>query len=134
MKIDNRDIFEQIGNLFYAVAVEQGVQPIEAGELKSLISKDWLPRNASEFPVPDETHFILLAIDTLAANGVKAIDAFSQFAKFFAFHSEVFTQEVRQRMLDTAGEITTIFRQDNPGSNAQLEALKNLLRVGKVNA
>ena len=43
MKIDNRDIFEQIGNLFYSIAADQHVKPLEVGELKALISKDWLP-------------------------------------------------------------------------------------------
>ena len=136
MKVDNRDIFEQIGNLFYAIAAEQRVKPIEVGELKSLVSKDWLPRTplGNDFVISNETNCILLAMDTLEGNRTAAKDAYIEFAKFFSMHPEVFTNEVRERILNTAVDITRIFKADNPGENVQLTALKDLLGLRVENA
>lgn len=134
MKIESRDIFEQIGNLFYAIAADQHVKPLEVGELKALISKDWLPRNLAKNKslVSDETHFIIMAMDTLEGAGATARNAFAEFAKFYKQHPGVFTEEVKQRILDTAVEITKIFKADNPFENKQLAALKELLALQNV--
>lgn len=132
MKIDNRDIFEQVGNLFYAIAADQHVKPLEVGELKSLISKDWLPRNLGESVVSEETHCILMTMDSLTGSNATAKEAFKEFSQFYRVHPEVFSREVKQRMLDTAVEITKIFKADNPFSNPHLVALRDLLKLGKA--
>lgn len=131
MKIDNRDIFEQIGKLFYAIADRQHVKPLEFGELKSLISKDWLPRNLGQNDsiVSEETHWIVLTMDALEGERTPAIEAFKEFSKFYKMYPQAFTKEVKQRILDTAIEITKIFKADNPSDNAQLVALKDLFGV-----
>jgi hypothetical protein len=131
MKVDNRDVFGQIGTLFYSVAARQHVKPLEAGELKSMISKDWLPRNlrGSDSMISDETHWIILTMDALEAEGTSAIEAFKEFSRFYMLHPEVFTKETKQRILDTAVEITKIFKADNPSDNAQVVALKELFGV-----
>lgn len=131
MKVDNRDIYEQIGNLFYSIAADQHVKPLEVGELKSLISKDWLPQNSKSF-VSEETHCIVMTMDSLEGNQVSAKEAFGEFSKFYTLHPEVFSKEVKQRMLDTAVDITKIFKADNPLDNPQLAALKDLLQLVKV--
>ena len=134
MKIDNRDIFEQIGNLFYAIAAGQHVKPLEIAELKLLISSDWLPRNLEQYQsiIPDETHFIIFTMDTLAANGVPTQEAFNEFAKFYTIHPEVFSSEVKERMLNTAVDIVKIFKADNPHDNTMMKALRDLVEPGKV--
>lgn len=134
MKIDNRDIFEQLGNLFYAIAAAQHVKPLEVAELKSLISNDWLPRNWNESMVSDEAHGILIAMDTAEGNKVSAKDAFTDFSRFYKLHPDAFPVEVRKRIVDTASKITKIFEADNPNQNSQLKALKALFDVRQVNA
>ncbi|MFZ6012157.1 MAG: hypothetical protein ACOYXT_17580 [Bacteroidota bacterium] len=134
MKIDNRDIFEQLGNLFYAVAADQHIMPLEVTELKALISKDWLPRNLNESVVPDDTHFILIAIDSCEGNSTPAKEAFWMFSKFYTLHPEVFSSELKQRILDTAVEIAKIFKIDNRFENRQLHALKSLVDFDEVKA
>lgn len=134
MKIDNRDVFEQIGNLFYSIAADQNVKPIEAGELKSLISKDWLPRNLNETGISDETHYILMAMDALEGSKVTSKKAYNEFLKFYRLHPEVFSTEVTQRILDTALEITRVFKGDNPFENPHMAALRDLLSPGKIEA
>jgi hypothetical protein len=132
MKIDNKDIFEQIGNLFYAIAADQNVKPIEVAELKSLISKDWLPRNLNERVVSDATHCILVTMDSLKGNKATAKEAYDEFLKFYRAHSEVFSSEVKERMLDTALEIIKVFRADNPLNNPHVDALRNLLNLDRA--
>jgi hypothetical protein len=128
MKIDNREVFEQLGNLFYAIASEQHVKPLEVGELKMLISKDWLPRNleSNKSVVSDETHFILMTMDTLQASKTSAKDAFRQFAKFYKFYPEIFSPVLKRRILGTAAAINKIFKADNPADNASLVGLEGL--------
>lgn len=134
MKIDNRDIYEQIGNLFYAIAADQHVKPLEVAELKLLISKDWLPRNieGNEPMVSDETHCILVTMDALAGSKTSGSEAFKDFSRFYANHSEVFNNEVKQRIFDTALEITKIFKADNPFENVHLVALENIFGLSKA--
>lgn len=134
MKVDNQDIYEQIGNLFYSIAADQHIKPLEVAELKLLISKDWLPRNLAdtESIVSDETHYILMTMDTLQAEHVSAKEAFKEFHKFYTSHPEVFTKEIRKRLLDTALEITKIFKADNPFENLHLLALRDILNEKHV--
>ena len=68
MKTNNREFFEQLGNLFYALAVDHSIKPIEVSELKMLISKDWMdfPQD-SDLPIPQDVNFMFFEMDTLQA-------------------------------------------------------------------
>jgi hypothetical protein len=135
MSIENRDVFEQVGNLFYAIAIEQKMKPIETGELKLLISEDWIPRSSQDFPLPEESHYILLTIDALLAENTSAEDAYRGFAKFYSFHENVFTRELRRRILQTATEIVNLFRGDEKVPNKHLASLRELFDIrSDVNA
>ncbi|HEU5291405.1 MAG TPA: hypothetical protein VFU05_12225 [Cyclobacteriaceae bacterium] len=129
MKLDIRDIFEQIGNLFYAIAIEQQVKPIELGELKLLITRNWLPRNieTNGSIISDEAHFILTTMDALAASKSPAQLAFGEFARFYKLHQNIFSNELKQRILDTATEITNVFSRSGSSDHSILKALKDLL-------
>lgn len=131
MKIENRDIYEQIGNLFYAVATDQLITPLELAELKSLISKDWLPRNP-EAMISDETHWMLVAIDGLEGEGTLSDEAYEQFSRFFRQHQEIFTVEVRNRIFATCKEITEVFNHGKTTSKSKLGSLAKLLDISKV--
>lgn len=136
MKPENREIFEEIGYLFYAVAMDQRIKPLEFGEMKLLISQEWMPRNLEENRsiVHDETHFILMTLDTLQASGVSARDAFNEFKRFYAFHQDIFTKELKQRIVHTCMELNRIFEGDNPSENETLAALKALFISAEINA
>jgi hypothetical protein len=130
MKIDTRDIFEQIGNVFYAVATDQRIKKIEQGELKGLIAKDWLPRHLStDGFVSNEAHFIIMTMDANAGEQVSAPDAFNEFSKFYLKHKEVFSTELIKRIVDTAIEITDVFKADNLNENIHLRNLKELFNL-----
>jgi hypothetical protein len=129
MKVDNRKISEQIGNLIYAIVADQQIKPLEMAELKLLISKDGLGRRRddTEAPVSDETHFIITTIDALQSAKISAKEAFDEFYKFYLIHPEIFTTEVKQRILDKSNEIARIFNADNPSGNEHLKLLVDLL-------
>jgi hypothetical protein len=129
MKVSNREISQQIGNLIYAIVADQHIKPLEMGELKLLISKDRLRRrlDGDESVVSDETHFILATIDALDVDKASPNDAFDEFQKFYVNHPEIFTEEVKQRILNKAEEITRIFIDDNPLQNEHLKLLVDTL-------
>lgn len=133
MNIDNRDIFEQIGNAFYAVAADQHVKPLEVGELKLLISNDWLPRTAagSESLVSDEAHCIIMTIDSLQAAHTESTDAFKDFARFYHNHPQVFSSDLKERIIKSARDIVRIFKADNRKPNRHFNELKKLFQMQK---
>jgi len=127
MKIDIRDIFEQIGNAFYAVATDLRVKRIEQGELKSIIAKDWLPRNESvEGTVSNEAHCIFMSMDANDSEHLSSNDAFKEFSKFFQLHHESFTVDLMKRILDTANEIAHTFKKNDSSEYDHLKNLKEL--------
>lgn len=130
-----REIFEQLGNLFYALAADQHVSPIASGELKMLLRKDWLTDGEirPETHVSEAAHLIGLTIDTLQNEQVAAEEAYGNFEKFFSSHREQFSQALSQKILETAEAIVKIF----PGhgdQNAHFEDLHILLRDPVQNA
>jgi hypothetical protein len=134
MKVDNREIYQQFGNLIYAIVADQHLKPLEMAELKLLISKDGLRRkgNNSEAVVSEETHFIVTTIDALQASNVSPTYAFDEFKKFYLGHPEVFTSDVKQRILDKANQIARIFKADNPSENEHLKLLVDVLSQSAI--
>jgi hypothetical protein len=130
MKIDMQDIFEQAGNLFYAVAKEQGLQAIQLAELKLLINENWLPRyneGKDNFPTP-AAHTILITLDSLEAADATAKEAYGKFAQFYILHTEAFTHELQVHISETVQEIIRIF-PSAPGKHNQYgEAIQDLFR------
>jgi hypothetical protein len=129
MKTDNREFFEQIGNLFYALAVGHSIEPIEVSELKMLISKDWMafPQD-SDLPIPQDVHFMFVEMDTLEAAPTSASEAYNNFAKFYRLHPEVFTPALIDRIIETATSINSFFPARIPGKKDFMAELRELLK------
>lgn len=126
MKNFKREIFEQLGNLFYALASDQEVPPMASGELKMLLKKDWLtePQRVSEDKVSEAAHLIGLTIDTLETDKTPAREAFRSFSVFYSEHREQFSAALKQKVMETAEGIMKIFPSGK--ANAHLEELKIL--------
>jgi len=131
MKTIDREVFEQVGNVLYAVATDQHVQPIEIGELKMLISDHWHSATTTSqgAPVSEETHCILTTMDTLQGASVSASEAFRIFENFLRVRSDVFTNELKQKVIKVAGAITRIFSEDNEAPNQYLEKTQELFHL-----
>lgn len=128
MKIDIRDIYEQLGNIFYAIATGQRIAPLEVAELKLLVTREWLPREQEreELTLSDEAHCILITIDTLQAGNVSPREAYNAFARFYTLHPEIFTAAMKEHILDTAREIKKIFPTED-SKDDYFNKLENLL-------
>ena len=128
-KVDKRAGLEQIGNLFYAIAVDQQLKLLQVPQLQQIISRTWIPKNSrtEEFMVSDATHYILSAIDENIASRRSSDEAFDQFVSFYNRHSTMFTQEVKEVIWKTAGDITNIFHAGSQGAAARLASLKKVL-------
>jgi len=129
MKTDNREFFEQLGNLFYALAVGHSIEPIEVSELKMLISKDWMafPQD-SDLPIPQDVHFMFVEMDTLEAAPTSASEAYNNFTKFYRLHPEVFTPALVDRIIETATSINSLFPARIPSKKDYFAELLALLR------
>jgi hypothetical protein len=129
MKTDNREFFEQLGNLFYSLGVDRSVEPIEISEFKMLISKDWMSQpQDSQLPIPEGVHCMFLAIDALLAADAPSDEAYRDFAKYYAFHPEAFTAELVERIRETALAINTFFPQHKAYKKNHLADLITLLK------
>ena len=128
MKTDNRDFFEQLGNLFYALAVDRSIEPIEFSELKMIISKYWMSQpQDSELPIPQDVHFMFVEMDTLQATDVPSSEAYNSFVRFYNLHPEAFTAELVERIKETATLIDGIFPKHHPYKKNHLSDLLVLL-------
>lgn len=130
MKTITREFFEQLGNLFYALAVDRSMEPIEFSELKLLISKNWMaqPQDA-DLPVPEGIHSIFYTIDTLLATNVPSEETYGDFARYYAMNPEIFTDKRVERIRETANDINTLFPMRSTKSKNHLEDLLHLIRV-----
>lgn len=119
-----REIFEQLGNLFYAIAEEQGVSPLASGELKMLMRKDWLMESAKDpaNKVTEPAHLIGLALDSLQNEKVPGATAYNAFEIFYWKHQEQFSYAFKMNILETAESIPKIF----PVAGRQNEFLRKL--------
>lgn len=122
-----REIFEQLGNLFYAVATERKISLLTAGELKMILRKDWLTERTgqSRDKVSEAAHLIGLAIDALQAEQVPALDAFRRFESFYKRHEEQFSFALKRDIAETATAIVKTFPSRGP--NRVYDALKTLI-------
>ncbi|MEX1238914.1 MAG: hypothetical protein WEB30_04325 [Cyclobacteriaceae bacterium] len=132
MESFKREIFKQLGNLFYVLASDQRVSLMASGELKMLLKKDWLTERGerSEDHVSEAAHLIGLSIDALQNEAVPAEVAFTDFTKFYTKHREQFSFALKQKILETSEGIVKVFA--NSGQvNIHLEELKKLLELSR---
>ncbi len=130
MEAFKREIFEQLGNLFYAVAVEQHMSLIASGELKMAVRKDWLTeanRDNAQNNVSEAAHLIGVAIDSLQSDRTTSSEAFSAFETFFRKHEEQFSYALKKQILETADTIVNMLPSHGK-SNERHESLKKILR------
>ena len=120
---------QKLGNLFYSLAMDRSIEPIEFSELKMLISKDWMDQpQESNLPVPENVHFMFVEMDTLQGTQVSSADAFNRFARYYAEHPEVFTTALLDRIRETATSINALFPVHNPYKKDHFGELLIMLR------
>lgn len=131
MEAFEREIFEKLGSLFYAIAKDQNVNVLEIGELKMIIRKhgvsDTNKGSAAEV-VPEAAHHIVLAMDALKAEEASAEYAFQEFKEFFTTHKQQFSDDLKKKILLTAEAITEVFPSHSRLKNNHVMKLKLLFQ------
>ena len=130
METFKREIFEQLGNLFYAIAKEQRLSPLASGELKMLMRKDWLTdltKKGAGDKVSEPAHLIGLTLDSLETEGVPAASAYSTFEAFYRRHQEQFSYALKANIVESAESILKIFSVSGK-QNEFLKKLKTLFQ------
>lgn len=130
METFKREIFEQLGNLFYAIAAEQHAPLITSGELKMAIKKDWLSATIGDGAqkVSEAAHLIGVTIDSLQNEQVPSPDAFAAFESFYRKHEEQFSHALKKQVLETADTVMRIL-PSTAKRNECYESVKKLLHV-----
>jgi hypothetical protein len=136
MKNFKREIFEQLGSLFYALATDQQIMPLQLGELKMRVKKDWLtePQYTSSDKVSEASHLIGLTIDTLQAEGIDSHEAFQNFLDFYSKNPEIFSEALKDKIMETALAILDIFPSSGQEQNDYFLQLKSLFQDLKHNS
>ncbi len=131
MKTNYQKIYEQLGNLFFAIAMaDKEVRPREVERLKELVSREWVPLESStdEFGT-DAAHYIYISFDYLSETFTTAQEAFEMFAGYYTIHKQVFSDKLKNKILYTAREIAEAFRGINKAELLYLEQLNVLFGV-----
>lgn len=128
METFEREIFEELGNLFYSIAKDQHVTPLQFGELKMLLQKDWLndSRDIASGSVNEASHLILFAMDTLQGQSASPDAAFESFARFYGDHHEQFSEALKDEIIRTAMAVTQVFPSREGKKNSHIAKLEFL--------
>lgn len=116
--IDNsRAFYQNLGKLFYAIAVVDGnVREFEENALKKMVKEHWLPMDDS-FPMIDVFNWLN------ADQEYNAEDCFDGFIAFKKENEHLFTQETKQLIVRTANAIASSFSGKNKSELIMLARL-----------
>ena len=127
METFKRDIFEQLGNLYYALAAERHFPSITSGELKMALRKDWLsPEKGEPRAIPEAAHLMSVAIDTLETERTPYEMAYATFEDFYRKHEEQFSYALKKQILETAETVMRVIPSEG-GKDRCYARLKELV-------
>ena len=129
MKPRIKDLSWVIGNLFYAIAMDNGATLLDFARLKRVIVDNrWRGGDSTErLMVSSEGHAILLTIDSLLGQRVPFVQAFKHFESFFDDYPELFTEQLKHMITDTAVDIIEELRNKSATHQLTISELSRLL-------
>jgi hypothetical protein len=121
------NIFKSIGNLLYAISKDRKPSLIARGEIRMLLSEIWFAdtmygRSDKATRAPK---VISLTFDTLANQNVSADEAFENFENFYLSFPEIFSLQLKQKIMETAEAILDVIHIGR-GPNKYMEKLRLL--------
>lgn len=126
----HQEFYQNLGRLFYAIAAADGiVRKEEVDSLKDIVQTEWLHQDSYTDDYGANTAFqIEIIFDWLDANKPDPQNAFKTFADFHAEHKDLFTDQIRTKILDTSRNIAAAFRGKNKSELVMLAKLQSLLK------
>ncbi len=129
VRINHQQLYERLGNLFYAIAAaDHSVRKTEEESLKEKINSIWVPmENSTDQFGTDRAHYIFISFDYLHAENADPEASFKQFEDFYRHHSAIMDDDVKKRILQTAEAIADSFSRVNKTELVYLDRLRKLL-------
>ena len=118
--------YQNLGILFYAIAAaDNDVQSAEFDKLKTILKEQWLAIDTIEDAYHSDAAFqIEIVFDWLnAEDNLNTKGCFETFVDFKNEHKHLFTPEVKQLILKTAGAIAASFSGKNKSELMMLAQL-----------
>tara|TARA_R110000868_G_scaffold126481_4_gene333573 strand:- start:13210 stop:13614 length:405 start_codon:yes stop_codon:yes gene_type:complete len=109
------ELYENLGKLFYAVAMADGMVHIkELDKLKELVREDWLEVDTIEDRYhSDAAYQIETVFDWLLEYEKKSESCFKEFVNFYKEHSQLFPKPIKSLIIATANAIASSFARKN---------------------
>ncbi len=128
-----KTFYQKMGSLFFAFAIADGVvHPKEINVLKGLIREKWLPLDDIEDEYgTDAAYQIEIVFDWLLDQDKKSEACFLDFEEFYKGHPSLFTKNVKDLILETAGAIAHSFSGKNKAELILLGKLSLLFSQSK---
>lgn len=126
----HQKFYQNLGRIFYAVAAADGVvKKEEADSLKNVVREEWLKLDDIKDDFGTDSAFqIEIVFDWLDANKPEPEDSFERFAGFYKEHKELFTSEIKEKILNASSEIASAFRGKNKSELVMLAKLDTLFK------
>ncbi len=122
--------YQHLGRLFYAIAAaDRVIHKEEVEAVKGIVKKEWLHRDevTDEFGT-DAAFQIEIIFDWMDANKPDPQSAFETFSDFYRKHSELFSEEIKNLILQASREIASSFRGQNKSELVMLAKLQTIFK------
>lgn len=127
----NINFYQNIGKLFYAVAiVDKTVRKEEFNELRSIVKKEWLAVDDIEDDYKtDAAYQIEIVFDWLMSRKLDANTCYEEFITYKQAHNHFFTEKLNTLILKTANAIAAAFAGKNKSELIMLAKLSMELKT-----
>lgn len=118
-------LYQHLGYLYYSIAAaDKQITPQEIEQLQDAVKKEWLDFESStdEFGT-DAAHYISIAFEYLTENMPEADEAYQLFEAFYKGNRDVFSHQLKDKVMHTARAIAHAFSGIN---KAELNKLGEL--------
>ena len=124
------EFYENLGKLFYAVAMADGtVHSKELDKLKEIVRKSWLDVDDVEDRYDsDAAYQIETVFDWALEHDMKSEQGFEEFKEFYKAYPKHFPAPIKNLILDTANAIAHSFSGTNKSELVMLGKIKLLFK------
>jgi len=124
IKYHTAQFYESLANLFYAMAMaDTRIAKQEKLRIKELVEKHWSVLS----PELDSSQTIYNTLKKLIRKHETKEEAFSRFKTFFLNNRELYTEEIRDKLIDNADRIALAFSGRNKSESILLYQLYKVL-------
>ncbi len=123
------ELYENLGKLFYAIAISDGsVHVKEWDKLKEIVKADWLYVDKfTDRYGTDAANQIEIVFDGLMEYEKTSKECFQEFKDFYKEHPHAFSKEIKSLVKKTANAIAASFAGKNKSELIMLSKLELLL-------